>query len=229
VPPDKIQFFRPVKRVLILVDESNVVGSAKLLNKKIDWPRFRDYLLRGQGEEAREMVETVIYVGLPPVADAWAEARKRKMGFVHYLRTQGFMVVTKDGTPRGEDYKANVDVMMGIDAMAISTQVAPDIVVLVTGDADFAHLATELRRRGIRVEVAATKQALGAQLQSSANKIIELDSVLTTFEDLYADDLGEEHHHNHHDQPFEPARIISRPAGPREPASPAGVENEHHR
>ncbi|MBW1711628.1 MAG: NYN domain-containing protein [Deltaproteobacteria bacterium] len=199
---------RQIKRVLILVDESNVVGSAKLLNKRIDWPKLRDYLLRA--EEGRELVEMIIYVGLPPVAENWAETRKRKLGFVHYLRTQGFLVVTKDGTPRGEDYKANVDVLMGIDAMAISTRIEPDLVVLVTGDADFAHLATELRRQGIRVEVAATKAALGVQLQSSANKFIELDSVLTTFEDLYADDQADYQNHRK-DDPSEAARVVSRP------------------
>ncbi len=192
---------RQIKRVLVLVDESNIVGSAKLLNKRIDWPLLRDFLV---GDKAgREIVETVIYVGLPPVAEQWNEARKKKLGFVHYLRTQGFMVVTKDGTPRGDDYKANVDVLMGIDAMALSDRIRPDVVVLVTGDADFAHLATELRRRGIRVEVAASRAALGAQLQSSANHVIELDELLETFEDLYADDEEE----------FEPARIISRPPG----------------
>lgn len=183
---------RKIKRVLVLVDESNVVGSAKLLNKRIDWPKLRDYLV--PEELGRELVEMVIYVGLPPMADSWAEPRKRKMGFVHYLRTQGFLVVTKDGTPRGEDYKANVDVMMGIDAMAISTRIEPDIVVLVTGDADFAHLATELRRRGIKVQVAATRAALGAQLMSSANEVVELDPILETFEDLYQDDYDS--HHN---------------------------------
>ena len=183
---------RKIKRVLVLVDESNVVGSAKLVNKRIDWPKLRDYLV--PEERGRELVEMVIYVGLPPMADSWAEPRKRKMGFVHYLRTQGFLVVTKDGTPRGEDYKANVDVMMGIDAMAVSTRIEPDIVVLVTGDADFAHLATELRRRGIKVQVAATRAALGAQLMSSANEVVELDPILETFEDLYQDDY--DNHHN---------------------------------
>ena len=185
---------RQVTKVLVLVDESNVVGSAKLLNKRIDWPQLRDFLV--SQEEGREMVEMVLYVGLPPVADAWAEARKKKLGFVHYLRTQGFLVVTKDGTPRGEDYKANVDVLMGIDAMALSTRIEPDTVVLVTGDADFAHLATELRRRGMRVEVAATRAALGAQLQSSSNRVIELDDLLTTFEDLYTDDWRDEPSYN---------------------------------
>ncbi len=206
---NKVQLVRQIKRVLILVDESNVVGSAKLLNKRIDWPIFRDFLLGASQDKDRELVEMVIYVGLPPVADAWAEARKRKLGFVHYLRTQGFLVVTKDGTPRGEDYKANVDVMMGIDAMAISTRIKPDLVVLVTGDADFAHLATELRRDGIRVEVAATKAALGAQLQSSANMVIELDKVLNTFEDLYSED--QEDYHYHREEGHENARIVSRP------------------
>ena len=212
----KAQLVRQIKRVLILVDESNVVGSAKLLNKRIDWPIFRDFLLGSSREEDRELVEMVIYVGLPPVADAWAEARKRKLGFVHYLRTQGFLVVTKDGTPRGEDYKANVDVMMGIDAMAISARIKPDLVVLVTGDADFAHLATELRRDGIRVEVAATKAALGAQLQSSANKVIELDNVLNTFEDLYADEHDEYRYQAGEEEHFENARIISKPPAPKE-------------
>jgi len=206
----EVQLVRQIKRVLVLVDESNVVGSAKLLNKKIDWPKFRDFLLGASQDGSRELVEMVVYVGLPPVADAWAEARKRKLGFVHYLRTQGFLVVTKDGTPRGEDYKANVDVMMGIDAMAISARIQPDIVVLVTGDADFAHLATELRRNGIKVEVAATKAALGAQLQSSANMVIELDRILTTFEDLYSDENNFDHAYEEVGN-GQAARIISRP------------------
>lgn len=194
---------RQIKRVLVLVDESNIVGSAKLLNKRIDWPAMRDFLVARDG--GRELVEMVIYVGLPPVSDQWSEARKKKLGFVHYLRTQGFLVVTKDGTPRGEDYKANVDVLMGIDAMALSERIKPSVVVLCTGDADFAHLATELRRRGITVEVAASRPALGAQLQSAGNSVIELDSLLQTFEDLYHDEED--------DEEFEPARIIARPPG----------------
>lgn len=193
---------RQIKRVLVLVDESNIVGSAKLLNKRIDWPAMRDFLVGA--DTGRELVEMVIYVGLPPISEQWGEARKKKMGFVHYLRTQGFLVVTKDGTPRGEDYKANVDVLMGIDAMALSERIKPNVVVLVTGDADFAHLALELRRRGISVEVAASRTALGAQLQSSGNSVIELDELLNTFDDLYQDE-DEDH--------FEPARIINRPHG----------------
>ena len=61
---------------------------------------------------------------------------------------------------------------MAIDAVERSVQMRPDVVVLVTGDADFAHLALQLRRRGIRVEVAATARRwarrLGERFRNSA-------------------------------------------------------------
>jgi uncharacterized LabA/DUF88 family protein len=53
---------------------------------------------------------------------------------------------------------------------------------LVTGDADFAHLALQLRRHGIRVEAAATAQTLGAGLKGAANEVIDLVPLFETFE-----------------------------------------------
>jgi uncharacterized LabA/DUF88 family protein len=53
---------------------------------------------------------------------------------------------------------------------------------LVTGDADFAHLGLQLRRRGIRVEAAATAQTLGAGLKGAANEVIDLVPLFETFE-----------------------------------------------
>jgi len=41
------------------------------------------------------------------------------------------MVVTKDGAPAEEGrYKANVDVMMAIDALELSVEMRPDVVIL---------------------------------------------------------------------------------------------------
>ena len=48
------------------------------------------------------------------------------------------------------------------------------MVVLVTGDADFAPLALHLRRRGIRAEAASVAQNLGAGLKTSVNEAIDL-------------------------------------------------------
>ena len=91
----------------------------------------------------------------------------------------------KDGSPGdGRHYKANVDVLMAIDAVELSMEMRPDVVVLVTGDADFAHLALRLRRRGIRVEVASTAQTLGSGLKDSANEVVDLAPLFETFEPM---------------------------------------------
>ena len=73
---------------------------------------------------------------------------------------------------------------MAIDAVELSAEMRPDVVVLVTGDADFAHLALQLRRRGIRVEVASVAQNLGSVLKTSANEIIDLDPLFNSFEEM---------------------------------------------
>lgn len=170
-------------RALVLVDESNVVSSAWASKRSLDWLRLRDFLC--DETQGRTLIEMVVYVGLPPVMAAWQNEREKKNKFIHWLRSHGFLVVTKDGSPAEEGhYKSNVDVMMAIDAVELSAAMRPDVVTLVTGDADFAYLALQLRRRGIRVEVASVSGNLGSALKSSANAVIDLAPILATFEPL---------------------------------------------
>jgi uncharacterized LabA/DUF88 family protein len=170
-------------KVLVLVDESNVSSSVRTAGRGLDWLKLRDFLA-GQ-DTGRDLIEMVIYAGLPPAIPAWQEERDKKNKFVHWLRSNGFMVVTKDGAPAEEGhYKANVDVMMAIDALELSIEMRPDVVILVTGDADFAYLATKLRRHGIRVEVASVAANLGHILRSAANHVIDLTALFRTFEML---------------------------------------------
>jgi uncharacterized LabA/DUF88 family protein len=177
--------FDPVRisRVLVFVDESNVVGSVRALSRKLDWLKLRDYLV--SADRDRELIEMVIYAGLPPPIPEWQTERDKKNKFLHWLRSNGFLVVVKDGSPGdGKHYKANVDVLMAIDAVELSVEMRPEVVVLVTGDADFAHLALQLRRRGIRVEVAATAQTLGTGLKGAANEVIDLVALFESFEPM---------------------------------------------
>jgi uncharacterized LabA/DUF88 family protein len=170
-------------RVLVFVDESNVVSSVRALGRKLDWLKLRDHL--ASADRGRELIEMVIYAGLPPPIPEWQTEREKKNKFLHWLRSNGFLVVTKDGSPGdGKHYKANVDVLMAIDAVELSVEMRPEVVVLVTGDADFAHLALQLRRRGIRVEVAATAQTLGTGLKGAANEVIDLVPLFETFEPM---------------------------------------------
>src|SRR5205085_9266990 len=140
-------------RLLVLVDESNIGSSVRTAGRGLDWLKLREFL--AGAASGRDLIEMVVYAGLPPAIPIWQEERDKKNKFMHWLRSNGFMVVTKDGSPTEEGhYKANVDVMMAIDALELSLEMRPDVVILVTGDADFAYLATKLRRHGIRVEVA---------------------------------------------------------------------------
>lgn len=169
-------------RVLVLVDESNVVSSVRSQGRGLDWLKLRDFLV---GKKGRALIEMVVYAGLPPAIPVWQEERDKKNKFVHWLRSNGFLAVTKDGSPTEEGhYKANVDVMMAIDAVELSTQMRPDVVILVTGDADFAYLALQLRRGGIRVEVASVAENLGSALKTAANAVIDLTPLFATFEVL---------------------------------------------
>lgn len=169
------------QRLLVLVDESNIGSSVRTAGRGLDWLKLRDFL--AGPNTGRELIEMVVYVGLPPAMSIWQEERDKKNKFVQWLRSNGFMVVTKDGSPAEEGrYKANVDVMMTIDALELSVQMQPDVVILVTGDTDFAYLATKLRRRGIRVEVASVTQNLGNVLRSAANEVIDLAPLFRTFE-----------------------------------------------
>jgi uncharacterized LabA/DUF88 family protein len=171
-------------RLLVFVDEANVTRAAsKNFNKNFDWLRFRNYITN-HGDKPRELVEMVVYVGLPPALPDWKEKRDSKLHYVHWLKSQGFLVYEKNGQPRGSWFKANVDVIMAIDAMDLSLRIKPDIVVLVTGDADFAHLALTIRREGIKVEVASVPQTLSSELRTSANGVIDLTEIFNSFEPL---------------------------------------------
>ncbi|HEY2627075.1 MAG TPA: NYN domain-containing protein [Candidatus Udaeobacter sp.] len=168
-------------KVLILVDESNIGSSVRTAGRGLDWLKLREFL--AGPNTGRDLIEMVVYAGLPPATPAWQEERDKKNKFMHWLRSNGFMVVTKDGSPAEEGhYKANVDVMMAIDALELSVEMRPDVVILVTGDADFAYLAIKLRRRGIRVEVASVAANLGNLLKSAANDVIDLAQLFRTFE-----------------------------------------------
>lgn len=177
----------PRSKLLVLVDESNVGSSVRTAGRGLDWLKLRDFL--AGPNTGRDLIEMVVYAGLPPAIPMWQDERDKKNKFVHWLRSNGFLVVTKDGAPADEGhYKANVDVMMAIDALELSIEIRPNVVILVTGDADFAYLAIKLRRHGIRVEVASVAANLGNILRSAANEVIDLAPLFRTFEIMKVQD-----------------------------------------
>ena len=164
-----------MKRVLTLIDEANIAASARASGlERVDWPGLAAFLVARRPD--REPLETVVYVGLPPAMEEFRDARLGRERFIIDLRLSGFLVVPTEGSPTEPGhYDANVDVQMALDAMDLAQTAYPDVVVLATGDADFACLALTLRRRGIRVEVAAPERVLGRHLREAASEVVDLE------------------------------------------------------
>lgn len=180
---------KSARQVMIFADADNTHLSAQSFNRQTNWQKICNYL--ADPKEGRELCEMVLYVGLPPDREMFAKSRKAKEKFVYWARNNGFMVVTKEGKLKGDGYESNIDVVMAMDAIEMALEVKPDIVVLVTGDSDFAYLAHKLRRRGIRVEVASVEQSLGNDLKNSANSVIDL---IELFDDFDAKNGAENYH-----------------------------------
>src|SRR5260370_16930886 len=111
-------------RVLVLVDESNVGSSVRTAGRGLDWIKLREFL--AGPNTGRELIEMVVYAGLPPAMPIWQEERDKKSKFMQWLRSNGFMVVTKDGSPaEKERYKPNLDVITSIDPLNLSSHIQP--------------------------------------------------------------------------------------------------------
>jgi uncharacterized LabA/DUF88 family protein len=161
-------------KTLIFVDEGNLTGICSKLNRSIDWLKLREQLSRDH-----DVLEMFIYAGLPPSTSEWTEFRLKRERFLHWLESEAFYVVRKQGRPTTQQaYKANVDVMMATEAMELALELKPDTIILVTGDGDFGFVACKLRRRGIRVEVAAFENNLGEDLRISASALIDLSRII---------------------------------------------------
>ncbi|OWY60736.1 hypothetical protein B7486_67595, partial [cyanobacterium TDX16] len=161
-------------KTLIFIDEGNLTGICSKLNRSIDWLKLREQLSRDH-----DVLEVFIYAGLPPSTAEWTEFRLKRERFLHWLESESFYVVRKQGRPTTQQaYKANVDVMMAIEAMELALELKPDTIILVTGDGDFGFVACKLRRRGIRVEVAAFENNLGEDLRISASAFIDLSRII---------------------------------------------------
>lgn len=170
------------QRTQVFIDESNLMGAARLMGRYIDWIRLRHFL--ATTGRNRELTEILVYVGLPPNTVEWSEVRRRKEKFIAWLKYNRFIPITKDGTPTegGRSFKSNSDVLMAADVMEWGLQSKPEVVILVTGDADFAYIANKLRRHGIRVEVAAIGDMLSQELRVSANEVIDLTYYMESLE-----------------------------------------------
>ena len=174
------------EKVVFFLDYANINRAAREKRYRMDYADLLHY-----AGEQRFLIEAYCYVPINP------RNEHRLDGEIEELWRSGYIVNTKLGTIAGGTYKCNFDVEIAMDVLRVVYQVKPDILVLATGDSDFIPLIQEVRRAGVRVEVAAFVETAGTDILLKASGFINLAVYYESFlaaqdGDQRADSIEEE-------------------------------------
>lgn len=197
-----------MSRLLIFVDEANFARSARNAGFQPDLIALKNWL--ADPEVGRKLIEMVVYIGLPPdrrpedMPESWRRAYDSKHRMRHALENNGIMTIVWRGkqiyNSNPPAFAANIDMLMAMDALELSLEAKPDIVVLVTGDGDFSYLATKLRRRGIHVEAASLPQVMSGELKRAVNEFIDLRDFFDECGKPFVEYHDDDHRHDERGQ-----------------------------
>ncbi len=151
------------EKVVFFLDYANINRAARENGYRLDYHDLLQYV-----GEKRFLIDAHCYVPINP------RNEHRLDGEIEELWRSGYMVNTKKGAIAGETYKCNFDVEIAIDMLKVMYQVKPDIIVLATGDSDFVPLIQEVRKSGVRVEVAAFEETAGTDIILKCSGFINL-------------------------------------------------------
>jgi uncharacterized LabA/DUF88 family protein len=101
---------------------------------------------------------------------------EKQQGFLLWMRRNGYRVISKDlvQLPDGSK-KANLDVEIAVDMMALVGSY--DTAVLVSGDGDLAYAVDAVSYRGVRVEVVSLRSMTSDSLINVADRYIDLEMI----------------------------------------------------
>ena len=157
-----------MEKIVIFNDYANTNRSFHEYGVQADYDDLRNYL-----SEGRMLIEAHAYVPIDPRNSAAMD------NAIEGLWYSGWLVHDKIGSFAGEGYKCDFDVEITMEIMRTAELVKPDTIVLMSGDKDFIPVILELRRRGIRVEVAAFSDYSAArQVIVKSSEFIELSRYL---------------------------------------------------
>jgi uncharacterized LabA/DUF88 family protein len=151
-------------RVAIFVDGSNLFYAALQLNIEIDYTKLLARLTGGS-----RLLRSFFYTGVD-------RNNEKQQGFLLWMRRNGYRVIAKDlvQLPDGSK-KANLDVEIAVDMMALVGSY--DTAVLVSGDGDLAYAVDAVSYRGVRVEVVSLRSMTSDSLINVSDRYIDLENV----------------------------------------------------
>ncbi|MGF1541421.1 MAG: NYN domain-containing protein [Pleurocapsa sp.] len=151
-------------RVAIFIDGSNLFYAALQLGIEIDYSKLLYRLTGGS-----RLLRSFFYTGVD-------RTNEKQQGFLLWMRRNGYRVIAKDlvQLPDGSK-KANLDVEIAVDMMALVS--AYDTAILVSGDGDLAYAVDAVSYRGARVEVVSLRSMTSDSLINVADRYIDLDQI----------------------------------------------------
>ncbi|MFA5995156.1 MAG: NYN domain-containing protein [Patescibacteria group bacterium] len=149
------------QRVGVFVDIQNMYYSAKALyGQKVDFGKVLDIALA-----ERTLIRAIAYV-------IRAES-KQEQSFFESLEKRGLEIRSKDlQVFYGGAKKGDWDVGIAMDIMRLADKL--DVVVLVSGDGDFAELLKHVKALGCRAEVLAFGPSSSSLLRAEAERFVDL-------------------------------------------------------
>lgn len=161
-----MSIIHPDQRVGIFIDVQNVYHSAKNLHQaRVNFRELVKVLTAG-----RRLIRAVAYV-------VKSEAALGEAAFFEALRQAGLELRIKDlQVYPGGVKKADWDVGLAVDAIRMANVL--DVIVLVTGDGDFAPLVEYLKwGLGRQIEVAAFGRTASSRLREAADSFVNIEEL----------------------------------------------------
>lgn len=151
-------------RVAIFIDGSNLFYAAMQLGMEIDYTKLLSRLTAGS-----RLLRSFFYTGVD-------RSNEKQQGFLLWMRRNGYRVIAKDlvQLPDGSK-KANLDVEIAVDMMALVGSY--DTAVLVSGDGDLAYAVNAVSYRGVRVEVVSLRSMTSDSLINVSDRYIDLEAI----------------------------------------------------
>jgi uncharacterized LabA/DUF88 family protein len=164
-------------KTTLFFDVANLEATFRQYGGVPDYLGLRD-LLNGN----RELVEAYVYV---PVSPFKPDGRKP---LIDFLQRHGFFVRPKLGRARANGhFKCDQDVDIVCDLLRAAWHRTTDVAVVACGDGDFRPAYRIVREQGIRIEVAAVREATPDDILESASAFVDLSEAIQ-------EQLSEENH-----------------------------------
>lgn len=149
-------------RVAIFIDGSNLFYAALQLGIEIDYTKLLSRLTAGS-----RLLRAFFYTGVD-------RTNEKQQGFLLWMRRNGYRVIAKDlvQLPDGSK-KANLDVEIAVDLIALAGTY--DTAIIVSGDGDLAYAANAVSYRGARIEVVSLRSMTSDSLINVADRYLDLE------------------------------------------------------